>query len=70
MLDQIIISNTMLNNSIFKYDCDSFEVLKPEFIIQQSGKYQGTPLPTYGGRKYLGGYSDHFPVGANFIKKK
>jgi len=24
-------------------------------------------MPTFGGRKYLGGYSDHIPVGAKFI---
>ena len=39
---------------------------KPKYIVTHSGKYDGTPFPTYGGRRYLGGYSDHFPVIAKF----
>ncbi|MDB9961500.1 endonuclease, partial [Oceanihabitans sp.] len=26
------------------------------------GKYKGSPFRTYAGKKYKGGYSDHFPV--------
>jgi len=70
MLDQIIISKSLLDGNGMDYKCDSFEILKPDFIIQQTGKYKGTSLPTYGGRKYLGGYSDHFAIGAKFIKVK
>ncbi len=66
MLDQIIISKTLLNSAGVNYICNSFEILKPGFIIQKEGKYAGTALPTFGGRKYLGGYSDHFPIGAKF----
>jgi len=29
----------------------------------------GAPFPTYGGARYLGGYSDHFPVITKFIFK-
>lgn len=67
MLDQIIVSNPLLDNSEIDYNCNSFEILKPEFILQKKGKYKGTSLPTFGGRKYLGGFSDHFAVGASFI---
>ena len=66
MLDQIIISNNALDDSNIKYLCGTFKVYKPEFMVEQSGKYKGTAFPTYGGRKYLGGYSDHFPVIAIF----
>lgn len=66
MLDQIIVSRSLITDIDFNYICDSFEVYKPDWIITQSGKYKGTPFPTYGGRKYLGGYSDHFPVIAKF----
>ncbi len=66
MLDQIIISNSLNDNKGFDYKCKSFEIIKPEFVIQKTGKYKGTSLPTFGGRKYLGGYSDHFSVGAKF----
>jgi hypothetical protein len=59
----------MVGNEI-NYICNSFEVYKPSFLITISGPYKGTPFPTYGGRKYLGGYSDHFPVNAKFTVKR
>lgn len=67
MLDQIIISRSMVLKGGFEYNCFSFELIKPNFIIQQDGNYKGASLPTYGGRKYFGGFSDHFAVGASFI---
>ncbi len=66
MLDQIIVSGSIITGNDINYICNSFEVFNPNFIVTQSGKYEGTPYPTYGGRKYLGGYSDHFPVIAKF----
>lgn len=36
-------------------------------MIIENGQRKGAPLPTYTGNKYVGGYSDHFPVGAKFI---
>ena len=67
LLDQIIVSSTLISKNEFHYLCNSFQVYKPEFMITQSGKYAGTPFPTYGGKRYLGGYSDHFPVIAKFL---
>ncbi|MFH1197686.1 MAG: endonuclease/exonuclease/phosphatase family protein [bacterium] len=67
MLDQIIISNSFLDNSGWEYKCDSFEIIKPNFMVTRSGDFKGAAWPTYGGRRYLGGYSDHFPVGSKFI---
>jgi len=70
MLDQIIISKELLIGENIKYVCNSFEVYKPEMIVTRTGKYQGAPFPTYGGSRYLGGYSDHFPVTAKFVFSK
>ncbi len=67
MLDQIIISRGLVDGQGLDYKCGSFEIFSPEYVIQKKGKYKGAILPTYGGRKYLGGYSDHYPVGAEFI---
>ncbi len=67
MLDQIIISSSMSGKGNLKYVCGSFQIFMPDFMVTKSGKYKGTPFPTYGGRTYLGGYSDHFPVTAKFI---
>jgi len=67
MLDQIVVSSNMLRAKEFKYLLGSFKIFKPKFIIQKTGRYKGYPFPTYGGKKYLGGYSDHFPVVAKFV---
>ena len=62
MLDQIIISEEMAD----KYICGTFKIEKPDFMITKTGYYSGSARPTFGGRKYLGGFSDHFPVSARF----
>jgi len=67
MLDQFLISKNLITEDSFTYLLGSFQIFKPEIIIQDSGKYKGSPFPTYGGKNYLGGYSDHFPVIAKFI---
>ncbi|MDP4114813.1 MAG: hypothetical protein Q8903_01690 [Bacteroidota bacterium] len=65
-LDQVIISGGLLSGNI-KYVCNSFEIFKKDYQLEKEGKYKGSPFPTYGGKKYLGGYSDHLPVTAKFI---
>jgi endonuclease/exonuclease/phosphatase family metal-dependent hydrolase len=70
MLDQVIISSSLIDNENFHYICNSFEVYKPEVMVTRSGKFEGTAFPTYGGKRYLGGYSDHYPVIAKFCLKK
>ena len=70
LLDQIIVSNRLIKGKKLQYICNSFEIFKPEYIVTKSGKYEGSPFPTYGGDRYLGGYSDHFPVLAKFTGTK
>lgn len=67
MLDQIIISGKLITNPAFSYVCNSFEIYKPYYMVTGSGRYKGAAFPTFGGRRYLGGYSDHFPVVAKFF---
>ena len=69
MLDQIIISRALLDGKKMEYDCNSFSVIKPEFMIFREGRRKGGPIPTYEGKNYIGGFSDHFPVGAKFFLK-
>lgn len=67
MLDQIIISPSLQNEkSSISYKKRSVQVFKQDWMIEQEGKYKGSPLRTFGGQKYLNGYSDHFPVFAVF----
>lgn len=61
LFDQIILSE-----SFFKEDCMlSFQnagIFKPVKISCRDKNFEGRPFRTYAGTRYLGGYSDHFPV--------
>ena len=61
MLDQIILSPNFLNNKELEFVPGSAGIFSPEWI-QDTGKYAGQPFRTYAGKKYLGGYADHFPI--------
>jgi len=62
MLDQIILSQSLLNKNSLHYQDNSATVFSPEWLKQHESKWEGNPMRTFGGKKYLGGYSDHFPV--------
>ncbi len=69
MIDQIIISKSFFEKKEITYGCNSFEIIKPDFMVFKEGKRKGGAVPTYEGNIYIGGYSDHFPVGAKFYVK-
>ncbi|MFH1194672.1 MAG: endonuclease/exonuclease/phosphatase family protein [bacterium] len=66
MLDQMIISGSMLVGNDFRHYCKTFRIIKPDFLVSRNDKYKGEPYPTYNFSYYIGGFSDHFPVGALF----
>ncbi|MFI3281343.1 MAG: endonuclease/exonuclease/phosphatase family protein [Rikenellaceae bacterium] len=41
------------------------DIFKPDYLIQQDGRYRGYPFRTFSGTKFMGGYSDHLPVYIN-----
>jgi len=64
VLDQIIVSSSMLyGENGLKLQEEVAHIYKNEFLID---KKNGRPLRTYQGLKYLGGFSDHLPVYADF----
>ncbi len=67
LFDQILFTTNIFdtNNSFLAYhDADVFD---DKSLTQFRGKFKGQPFRTYVGKKYKGGYSDHFPV---FIELK
>lgn len=60
MLDQFVISSSLLDSGSMHFQ--AVDIYDREFLREKTGPYAGAPWPTYGGRKYLGGYSDHFPI--------
>jgi predicted extracellular nuclease len=63
MLDQIIVSGDLLDSTGLYYQSGTFEILNFDYTVTKEGRYKGASIPTYGGRNYLGGFSDHFAVG-------
>ena len=67
LFDQILISQNFFDSKNACLDFDKAEVFNNKYLTQYHGKFKGQPFRTYVGKKYKGGYSDHFPV---FIKLK
>ena len=70
LFDQIIISGNLLGK-----DRSSLKLYKPEifsrsYMLQQEGKYKGSPKRTHASGVWLNGYSDHLPVIVYLIKEQ
>ena len=71
LFDQIIISGNFCNGQ--DYSTLTFknnEVFMRDYLIQQEGKYKGSPLRTTAGGTWLNGYSDHLPTIVYFVKER
>jgi len=66
LFDQIILSANFMriHQNDFKYV--SSDIYNETYLTEFAGKFKGNPFRTYAGGRYLGGYSDHFPVYLNF----
>lgn len=62
MLDQIMLNKNLVDGKTWSYNEKTIKINNPEWLRQQDGDYKGYPLRSFGGRKYLAGYSDHFAV--------
>ncbi|MCL6266780.1 endonuclease/exonuclease/phosphatase family protein [Flagellimonas myxillae] len=62
LFDQIILSHSFLNYEAGTHSFKMAKIFAPKFLKEWKGKYKGNPFRTFVGKKYLGGYSDHFPV--------
>lgn len=62
LFDQIMVSHNFLNYEKGTHSFAHANIFDESFLTEFKGKYKGNPYRTYAGRKYIGGYSDHFPV--------
>ncbi|WP_317166947.1 endonuclease/exonuclease/phosphatase family protein [Winogradskyella ursingii] len=60
--DQILFSINFFEVQNSQLTYESANVFNSKFLTQYHGKFKGQPFRTYVGKKYKGGYSDHFPV--------
>ena len=66
LFDQIILSTNFMriHQNNFKYLYSN--IYNEKYLTAFAGKFKGNPFRTYAGKRYLGGYSDHFPVYITF----
>ncbi len=62
LFDQIILSHSFLNHERGTHSFENAVIFAPSFLKEWKGKYKGNPFRTFAGKRYIGGYSDHFPV--------
>lgn len=65
LFDQIFLSDHFFGGN-FPLNFSEAEVFAPNEITSWKNNFNGRPFRTYAGTRYLGGYSDHFPVIAKF----
>lgn len=62
LFDQILLSTNFFNATSTRLNLSKANVFDSTFLTEYHGKYRGQPFRTYVGKRYKGGYSDHFPV--------
>ncbi len=68
LFDQVLISTNFFKTSNRLFEFSSANIFDEDFLKLFEGPYKGSPFRTYVGKRYKGGYSDHFPVYAIFKK--
>lgn len=62
LFDQILLSSPFFKPSQTEYEFSKADIFDEDFLKLFNGPFKGSPYRTYVGKKYKGGYSDHFPV--------
>ncbi len=62
LFDQILVSRNFYEKTKNGLQFEKANIFDEDFLKISDGKYKGSPFRTYVGKKYQGGYSDHFPV--------
>jgi predicted extracellular nuclease len=72
MFDNLIISQPLLSNkSGYHTDYNGGKIFRQDWMLFKDEKYnESVPNRTYGGPKYYGGVSDHFPIYVTLKKKE
>lgn len=65
LFDQIILSKSFFQDNIGLVFQEA-KIFNSDRISSRDRKFEGRPFRTYSGTRYLGGYSDHFPVFVRF----
>ena len=62
IFDQTLVSTNFFKNTKNEFEFFKANIFDEDFLKIFKGPFKGAPFRTYVGKKYKGGYSDHFPV--------
>ena len=62
LFEQIFISDNLKSAGKKGYHFDHANIFDEKFVTKFHGRFKGQPFRTYVGKKYVGGFSDHFPI--------
>lgn len=62
LFDQILMTTNFLDEGNGAFNFLKSDIFDVNFLKESHGKFKGQPFRTYAGKKYIGGFSDHFPV--------
>ena len=73
LFDQIVLSRNLLDikgNKDYRHlKLYSYHIFRRDYLINQEGKYKGSPHRTTAAGTWLNGYSDHLPTVTYLIKE-
>ncbi len=69
LFDQIVVSGNLVGDDRATLKYYKPEIFSRGYMLQQEGKYKGSPKRTHAGGVWLNGYSDHLPVIIYLIKE-
>ena len=73
LFDQIVFSRSLLdvkNHKDYSHlTLYAWHIFRRDYLIQQEGRYKGSPKRTTAGGTWLNGYSDHLPTVSYLIKE-
>ncbi len=66
LFDQIVVSKNMIDGRATKsykhLTLHSWQIFRRDYMIQQSGRFKGSPLRTHAAGAWMNGFSDHLPT--------
>ncbi len=73
LFDQVVVSDNMVNKGKAKdyshLKLHSYQIFRREYMMNQDGKYKGTPKRTTSRGAWLNGFSDHLPAVVYLVRE-
>ena len=69
LFDQIIVSGHLVDGDRSHLQYLRNEIFVRDYLLQQEGKYKGSPLRTHASGVWLNGYSDHLPTTIYLVRE-